>query len=145
MACWPLSMNPLTLMIVLLLRSVPLRGLVLSMLFARRLLLLWPAVLLAVLVGVLSLTRRSLVCVVLSLLPVRLLGLLLVLVGMASLLVVLLSSVLLRAMVLLLLSARRLLLLWPAVLLSALVGVMSLPRRLLAWPVVLLSVLIGVT
>ena len=48
-------------------------------------------------------------------------------------------------MVLLLLSARRLLLLWPAVLLSALVGVMSLPRRLLAWPVVLLSVLIGVT
>ena len=47
-----LAMVRTALLIVLLLRSVPLRGLTLSMLFARRLLLLWPVVLLLVLIGV---------------------------------------------------------------------------------------------
>ena len=47
-----LAMVWTVLLIVLLLRSVPLRGLALLILFARRLKLLWPAVLLLVLIGV---------------------------------------------------------------------------------------------
>ena len=47
-----LAMVRTALLIVLLLRSVPLRGLALSILFARRLKLLWPVVLLLMLIGV---------------------------------------------------------------------------------------------
>ena len=47
-----LVMVRMALLLVLLFRSVPLRGLALSILFARRLKLLWPVVLLLVLIGV---------------------------------------------------------------------------------------------
>ena len=83
--------------------------------------------------------------VVLSLLSARQIGLLLAMVRTALLIVLLIRSVPLRGLEMSILFARRLLLLWPAVLLSVLVGVTSMTRRLLMWPVVLLSALVGVT
>ena len=79
---------------------------------ALRLLLLWTAM-----------TFAPLLCVVLSLLSARPIGLLLVMVRTALLIVLLLRSVPLRGLALSMLFARRLKLLWPVVLLLVLIGV----------------------